>query len=344
MEFANDYLANGGSINTVKQKIYDSSSFPASAPVKKDLLFVASNWSSPSFDLWEEEESDHFYTRMVQRRALVQGAAFAMKLGDSSTASTLTAAASALSATLSQFWDPNRKILLYEYGPVLRDKSSYLDIAVVLGVIHGYAGDGVYGYTNDEVLSSALRIATSFINVYPIASKHKDGSGNILGIPIGRYPEDVYNGTGTETNGGNPWYLCTAAMAQFIYAASTEYADAGSIAVTNISKPFFDYFAPSAGLQVGQTYAYGSQKYNKAINGLNGWGDAFMRTVKYYTPSNGHLSEEFNRNTGVPQGAADLTWSYASILTAAFARAELRGQKSYVRNLANLGVVANTSP
>ena len=53
MEFANDYLANGGSIDTVKSKIYDSTTFPASAPVQKDLLFVASNWTSSSFDLWE---------------------------------------------------------------------------------------------------------------------------------------------------------------------------------------------------------------------------------------------------------------------------------------------------
>ncbi|KAK5161403.1 hypothetical protein LTS14_001199 [Recurvomyces mirabilis] len=342
MEFANDYLANGGSMDTVKQKIYDSTAFPSAAPVQKDLLFVASNWTSPSFDLWEEEESDHFYTRMVQRRALVMGAAFATKMGDSSTSATLSAAASALSATLSQFWDPNRHILLYEYGPVLHGKSSYLDIAVVLGVIHGYAGDGVYGFTNDEVLSSALRIAISFINVYPIANKTRDSSGNVLGIPIGRYPEDVYNGYGTVDNGGNPWYLCTAAMAQLMYSASTEFADAGSISISNVSKPFFDYFAPAAKLQVGQNYAYGSQKYNQAINGLNGWGDAFMRTVKYYTPSNGTLSEEFNRNTGVAQGAADLTWSYASVLTAAFARAETRGQKSYVKNLANLGFQANT--
>lgn len=311
--------------------------------MQKDLLFVASNWSSPSFDLWEEEESDHFYTRMVQRRALVQGAAFATKIGDSSTASTLTSAANALSATLDQFWDPNRHILLYEYGPVLKDKSSYLDISVVLGVIHGYAGDGVYGYTNDQVLSTALRIATSFIDVYPIANTTKDSSGQVLGIPIGRYPEDVYTGTGTAPNGGNPWYLCTAAMAQFLYSVSTEFADHGSITVTNTSKPFFDYFAPTAKVSVGQTYGYGSQKYNQAVNGLNGWGDAFMRTVKYYTPADGRLSEEYNRNSGVPTGAADLTWSYASILTASFARAELRGQKSFVKNLANLGIQANTA-
>lgn len=185
MEFATDYLSKGGSLNTVKAKIYDSTNHPAQAPVKRDLLFVASNWTSPSFDLWEEEESDHFYTRMVQRRALVQGAQFARRMGDSATASTLSSAATALTATLSQFWDPNRELLLYEYGPVLHDKSSYKDIAVVLGIIHGYAGDGVYGYTNDEVLVSAFQIATSFLSVFPIANVTKDASGRILGIPIG---------------------------------------------------------------------------------------------------------------------------------------------------------------
>ncbi|WPH01779.1 Hypothetical protein R9X50_00463200 [Acrodontium crateriforme] len=337
MRFANDYLAQGGSIQDVKQKIYDSTTFPASAPVKADLLFVAQNWTYSSFDLWEEESADHFYTRMVQRRALVDGAVFAEKMGDSSTASTLKAAAADISATFSQFWDPNRELLLYEYGPVLRGKSSYIDIAVILGVIHGYAGDGFYGYTNDKVLSSAVRISTAFLDVYPIAKKTADGD-KVLGIPIGRYPEDVYNGTGTEDNGGNPWYLCTAAMSQFMYAASNEYAAAGSISITETSKPFFDYFAPKAGLQVGETYGYDSREYRQTVNALNGWGDAFMRTIKYYTPADGHLSEEFNRNTGVAQGAADLTWSYASILTAAFARAETRGQKAYVANLANLGV------
>ena len=79
-QFADEYLAAGGSLQTVKDKIYDSSSFPANAPVQKDLLFVASNWSSPSYDIWEEVEGDQFYTRMVQRRALVMGATFATKM------------------------------------------------------------------------------------------------------------------------------------------------------------------------------------------------------------------------------------------------------------------------
>jgi glucoamylase len=136
-------------------------------------------------------------------------------------------------------------------------------------------------------------------------------------------------------------YLCTAAFAQYMYSASSEYKAAGKISVTDISKPFWDYFAPQAGLQAGQTYSSSTARYRQATNGLNGWGDAFMRTVKYYTPDDGSLAEEFNRDTGVPQGAADLTWSYASVLTAAFARAELRGENGYVRSLANLGATPN---
>ena len=185
MEFAYAYLKANGSMATVRQNIYDSENYPTQAPVMKDLLFVASNWSSPTFDLWEEEESTHFYDRMVQRRALVMGASFAQMLNDSTTSSTLSSAASALEATLSEFWDENRQLILYEYGPVLNNKVSYKDIAVVLAVLHGYAGDDLYSYTNDQVLVSSYQIATSFIPVYPIANITKDSNGQVLGIPIG---------------------------------------------------------------------------------------------------------------------------------------------------------------
>jgi len=343
MEFAASYLKAGGNTTAVLERIYDSTNYPSTAPVKKDLLFVASNWTYPSFDLWEEESSKQFYTRMVQRRALIMGATFAKQFNDTTTASTLQNAANALTATLPEFWDQGRQILLYEYGPVLRGKTSYLDTAVPLGLIHGYAGDGVYSWTNDKVQSTIVRLVTSFIDVYPIANRtQKDSSGQPIGIPIGRYPEDVYNGTGTETNGGNPWYLTTAAIAQYMYATSAEYAASGTIAPTNTSKAFFDYFAPTAGVKVGQTYASGSKEFASVIASLHGWGDAFMRTIKYYTPTDQTLTEEFNRNTGTPQGCQDLTWSYASVLTAALQRAQTKNDTNYATSLANGGFVENT--
>ncbi|GAB7358770.1 hypothetical protein MBLNU230_g3996t1 [Neophaeotheca triangularis] len=341
MEFANAYLADGGSADTVRERVYDSTSYPGSAPVKKDLLFVANNWRTSSFDIWEEVQGDHFYNRMVQRRAMVTGADFATQMGDSETAATLSAEADAITATLDQFWDPNRKIILYEYGPVLREKSSYLDIAVVLAVIHGYAGDGVYSYTNDRIMSSALRISTSFLDVYPIAGTTQNEAGATIGIPVGRYPEDVYNGVGTEENGGNPWYLTTAAMAQFLYSATAEYNAAGSITVTDVSQPVFAYFAPDADARVGETYNAQHGKFDRILEGMNGWGDAFMRRIQYHAPADGRLAEEYDRDYGFAVGAADLTWSYASVLTAAMARARATGEDSYVEGLANIGFEPN---
>ncbi|THW21717.1 glucoamylase precursor [Aureobasidium pullulans] len=336
IEFAYDYMKKGGSLSSVRQRIWDSNANPKVAPVLKDLLFVASNWSSPSFDLWEEEESAHFYTRLVQRRALVMGARFATLLGDATTSSKLSSAATQLTATLDQFWSPNRKLILYEYGPVLAGKNSFIDIAVILGVIHGYAGDGVYSYTNDRVLASALKISTSFLDVYGIAKTTKDSKGLPIGIPIGRYPEDVYNGVGTSPNGGNPWYLTTATMAQYLYSAASEYQTAGTLTVNNVTASFFAYYAPKSGLKIGKAYSSNTKEFASVIASLKGWGDAYIRRIKYHTPAGGNLAEEFNRNDGHAQGAADLTWSYASLLTAAFARAALSGDASYTQKIAAL--------
>jgi glucoamylase len=155
------------------------------APVKRDLLYVAANWSLESFDLWEEESSYHFFNSLVSHRTLVIGSAFAAKLNDSDTASTLSTAADAVVAGMGRFWDDNRQLILYEYGPVLRNKTSFKDIAVILGVLHGYADDDIFSYTNDQVLVTAYQVATSFLSVYPIAKVTIDSSGGILGIPIG---------------------------------------------------------------------------------------------------------------------------------------------------------------
>jgi glucoamylase len=166
----------------------------------------------------------------------------------------------------------------------------------------------------------------------------------VLGVPIGRYPEDIYNGTGTQVNGGNPWYLTTAAVAQYFWAASAEYSGdggSGSIAVTTTSQSFFDYFAPSAHVTAGESYSSGSAEFTSVIDTLNGWGDAFARTAKAYTPADSSLAEEYNRDTGAPQGCVDLTWSYASIITAAIQRASLRNDTAFVQDLANLGFTPN---
>jgi glucoamylase len=49
-------------------------------------------------------------------------------------------------------------------------------------------------------------------------------------------------------------------------------------------------------------------------------GDAFLETVRAYTPANGDLSEQFDRQTGAQTSARHLAWSYAAFITCARAR------------------------
>ena len=73
---ANLFLDDGSpQLNTlVRTKLYDSV-LPTNSLIKKDLEYVSHNWGSPCIDLWEESYGNHFYTSLVQRRALRDGAA-----------------------------------------------------------------------------------------------------------------------------------------------------------------------------------------------------------------------------------------------------------------------------
>lgn len=113
--------------------------------------------------------------------------------------------------------------------------------------------------------------------------------------------------------------MATAALAEYFYRTVSAYQLAGSLTVTNISAPFFSYFAPSGDVTISEIYQSNTTVFGSVISALEGWGDAFLRRVKYHTPADGNLAEEFNCNTGTLQGAVDLTWSYAALLTASFA-------------------------
>ncbi|KAF3912754.1 Glucoamylase [Dactylellina cionopaga] len=326
IRFAEAYLKNGGSNDTILSKLW--------SPISRDLAYVAENWGSQSFDLWEEVSSQHFYNRMIHRRALLLGAAFAKKFGFNDDAARFTNVASQVYASTEGFWDVQRNLVLYQYGPVLRGKNSFKDISVVLGVLHAYNHDGVYGYANDQILASAYQIATSFLDIYPIAKKQKDQSGNPLGMPIGRYPEDVYDGVGTSR--GNPWFLTTAAMAELFYNAAAEFTEAGSITVTPTTEKFWKYFAPPAEFKLNRRYTSGSHTFKEAVRALQGWGDMWIRTIKYWAPKDGRFPEEFDREDGRPVGAKDLTWSYASFITAGAARARVVGDDKWLTRVADL--------
>jgi len=68
------------------------------------------------------------------------------------------------------------------------------------------------------------------------------------------------------------------------------------------------------------TYASSTSTFTTLTTGVQTFADGFLAIHAKYTPSNGGLAEQFNRATGAPLSAVDLTWSYAAALTAFSAR------------------------
>jgi len=88
---------------------------------------------------------------------------------------------------------------------------------------------------------------------------------------------------------GNPWYCTTLGAAEFCFLAA-----AGSE-------------SPSVWIAKG---------------------DAFLETVRRYTPPTGELSEQFDRQTGAPTSARHLAWSYAAVISCWFARRAVVGGRT----------------
>ena len=49
-------------------------------------------------------------------------------------------------------------------------------------------------------------------------------------------------------------------------------------------------------------------------------GDAYLATVREYTPAGGNLSEQFDQRSGAQTSAKHLAWSYAAFISCAGAR------------------------
>jgi glucoamylase len=94
--------------------------------------------------------------------------------------------------------------------------------------------------------------------------------------------------------------------------------------------------APAMGRYAGDSYFSGGAYYFSTLGAAefcflaaahseqaSAWisrGDAFLETVRRYTPENGELSEQFDQRTGVQTSARHLAWSYAAFLSCVAAR------------------------
>ncbi len=70
-------------------------------------------------------------------------------------------------------------------------------------------------------------------------------------------------------------------------------------------------------------FCYRAAVHSPAAAALIARGDAFLQTVRAYTPPSGELSEQFDQHTGVQRSAQQLAWSYAAFITCAQARRQV---------------------
>lgn len=90
---------------------------PASTPIKRDLEFIAHHWNEPDFDPWEEVRGKHFFTRMAQRAALIQGSQLASKLNDPNAADDYRKQAQWIEKALQEHLDSEKMIIRPTLNP-----------------------------------------------------------------------------------------------------------------------------------------------------------------------------------------------------------------------------------
>jgi glucoamylase len=288
---------------------------------KGDLEYVSHHWGQTSFDVWEEVKAHHFDTETAQRTALLEGAWLAKQLGDDGAPQWYAAQAELLKTRMAKHWDPEKGYIVsaLDQDAGLGGKDSGLDSAVILAAIHRRPVDtdiippsdaAFFSVTDKRVLATAAALKARFKSEYAV----NDRSGE-PGVAIGRYPEDSYFG-------GNPWPLLTAAFAQLDYMAATEYRRSGSISIENEDVQFFRGLVPGRAndMHDGLTLNSTDPLFVEIIDGLRHDGDSFLAEVRAHANPDGSLSEQIERNSGVMTSAKDLTWNYASILSALAAR------------------------
>ncbi|MDZ4660398.1 MAG: glycoside hydrolase family 15 protein [Pseudomonadota bacterium] len=276
--------------------------------IRTDLEYVIQTWRLPCFDLWEEVRGHHFYTQSVQYSALHLAAKYFKGEGEIVFANRLEQEALLSQIELEKYWDEKRAYIgasrNLEGRPNFPNyKDENLDTSVLLASLHGATDEGILSFTDSRLLATANALEQVFAKEYSVQG-------------IGRFTDDVYFG-------GNPWYLTTAAFAEFYYRVANSIVTQGGIMVSKNNIAFLRAVFPTPtadSLKYGRKVSISSDIGRLLITRLCQKGDGFLAIVRKYVGPRGEMSEQFDRKSGIPVSAYDLTWSYASFLSATHKR------------------------
>ncbi|CAN3374376.1 hypothetical protein DIURU_000745 [Diutina rugosa] len=275
--------------------------------VRYDLEYVLEHWQQPGFDLWEEIEGLHFYTALVQSRAIEVGIQLASRFGDKKLLAKLEEATPKIISFIKNTF-PRRGVIIETPEEYKKGNRRSIDVAVVLASLHTHGANSSVPFDVDNILiTNSLGLLVEQMRAeYDINKKSK-------GVAIGRYTEDIYDGY--ETSQGNPWFLATAGVAEAIYRVIIKHHEQDT-AISFESTDWLARFTDNTSLKPG------TREYSTFAEALFGYADSFLDVIRIHSGEDGSLSEQFNRHNGFMQGAPNLTWSYAAVWSAIQARSK----------------------
>lgn len=318
------YLNKHG--KTIENEFLGNNTFVYQEIIKPDLEYVMANWNVDLFDLWEEINANHFFNSLTQLRALGDGKALAEKLGDSQ--EFIGALLDLFDKLLSYIEDPatgyvrsNLPYIVETPRLFTEAKRLGLDAATLLAALHahnleyGSTENIPYDVDDSHVLNTISAMVSDMRYRYPINHDKVRFPQNI-GVALGRYPEDIYDGYGTSE--GNPWFISTASAAEiffkWIYKTVAKESD---IVITSFNRDFFGALdgelSEDAAGSDEFVIPYGSDRYRRILVSMFNLSDSFLDIIRTHADSvTGRMLEQFNKYHGYMQGADNLTWSYLS--------------------------------
>lgn len=246
---------------------------------------------------------------------------------------------------LYDYWPP--RCFRSQSNATNSDPPCSVDIQVLLGSVYSMArGTDAAEFPSalppydSRILATADMVVKSMAPFYVI--NQVDDEQGLPGILIGRFPGDNYqgyaeNGSASSPNSptppvgplwGNPWYLTTNFLAELLYQVAIAAAE-GKLEVDELSQGFLSTapgWAKPADERSTSDICLTAGANRACAEALVAAGDGVLVRAKAHALPGLHLSEQIEGHYGHPfppgaaVSAADLSWSYSSVLDALAAR------------------------
>ena len=272
----------------------------ATAVINANLDFLQTAYDSQTVNLWEEESGASFFARSIQLKCFQAIAANSLGIDAPGWLST---AIPWLQNALDSHWTGH---FYQSLLPLPADKAAYdPNIDIVMAAIYG-----AVPVTDTRLLATAALLRSQWADpaspyAYPINEADQQRG---IGPMLGRYPADTYDGDTDEQVGDHPWAVSTANFAELSYRLATQITTTGTLPLDDLSASFFSQI----GVDAATTPA-------AAAAALQNAGDQMLQAILFHS-DHLELSEQFDAANGYEKSVSNLSWSYASYLSAVRAK------------------------